>query len=502
MLNRTSVEQGLLLATALDNAGLEKCHKLTPIPGSPLDKLVRITGHFDKGDNYAQYLKDTVDTAATDADRKYADDISIDAIVYHTNSIDPVTEECPHDTVMDELRQKLSPSVLHQLSHAKNVVRPMICEIAELVITQLSRKMDSALLNAEVIEIAPPVIFNDAALVAELEKYEGMNYNPDLLNNFALPPLSEEELRQLILTNKESTDANILTWLSAEEDGWLEKLYKDFITAETSLKNPGNLHSFLRQTTTVYNRNLPNIDICKAIGLFLLADGLYNNPPEGTNVALAEYNRYMSDLRDSLGALLNNERAEYYRAVNEDQELVVYVEGTKVYVRSDLYAIYLADGGDVDVLYGNSLRNKPYITMGDIKINADELRNTWHRHVAIARAAEEQNLLNTTRRLFNTVLIDVLSKLDDDKKKQADRVAAIWKDQMESVTNNELKDIYGLTTRLVCRAIYPETDAEYYLVSINKIMENNPKIDPREAPSIATIEYIVEWCLKQVTVRS
>lgn len=502
MLNRISVEQGLLLATGLCAASNGTPIALMPVAGSPLDMLGRVTVDFSQSQDYAQFITETVRDAQTEQDQEYADQISVDAILYHTNSADPVLGTIPHDQVMDELVAKLVPSLQHQLNHTRNVVKTKVTEIAEMVNSELSRRMDSALLNMQVKEVGTPVVFSNPTIVAEVEKYQNVPYNPDLANPIVLEPQTEAALREVIETGNDRLDADVHTWLASEEDGWLEKLFNDFFTPATSIKSPGNLHNFLRQSTTVYGRTLPNVDLCKVIGLFLLANGLYNNPIGKIDASLGDYNRFIGDLRDSLGALLNNERAEYYRAASEAQELVLYVEKNVIYVRAELYQVWLMDGGDIDVLYGNSIQQEPVITIPALNAAADKLRADWQRYIAIARAAEERNILTTTRNLFKRVLIDVINGLQEDEKRRAELIGRIWNDQLEKTSDQELTDIYAVTTKLVTRSMFPHTDAEYFLTSINEVCASNPDMDPREAATVATIDYMIDWALKQVQVRA
>jgi len=500
MLSRTSVEQGLLLATALDQAFNGKPMSLVPVEGSPLAALVRITGATDPGDDYAKYLTRMVAEAVTTDDKIDSTRTLIDGILYHTNSEDPVTKLVPHDTVQEELVELHAPVVAQQLAHARNVVKPMIERLMTMVTTELNGRVNSALLAANVIEVRTPVVFNDPGMIRALEKYTTLNYNPDMVCSFALPVMSDEALRDLIKTGSPETDAAIDAWLSTEGEGWLTRLYTDFFTAATSIRDTQNLHGFLRYTAknVVYARNLPNVDICRVIGLFILADALYDNPIEGTAVKLEDYNRYMSDLRDSLGALLVNERAEYYRMINDERQLVIRVEDNTTLVREELYEQFLAEGGDVEMLYGNGLRTKPYSSIDELRAHSDELRSEWHRHVAIARQVEERNIETITRNIFRRAVIDVIASLDEDLKKHTEHISRIWEQTLENTSNKDLRDICMVSTRLICRAVFPHTDAEIIIGLTNEVASKNPDMSIRDVVLVATINYVCAWGRKQL----
>lgn len=502
MLSRTSVEQGMLLATAFAAENSLRPFSLVAVPGSPLDTLNRVTGDFTNDASYAKYLTEMQSNAVTDDDTVDADRVLLDGILYNTNSADPVTESIPHDEVQEELVKSLIPTITRQLSHVRNVVKPIVDNLGSTINAELSTRVDSALLSANIVEVSTPIVFTVPALVAEIEKYASVTYNPDLICKFVLPMMTEEALRQLIITNKPEVDAAVENWLATEGNGWLEKLYTDFFTSNTSIRSIGNLHSFLRYQGTVYGRNLPNIDICRVTGLFLLANALYDNPPEGVDVKLMDYNTYISDLRDSLGALLNNERDEYYRSVVDERNMIICVEGNTTQVRGDLYNEYLAQGGDVDVIYGNGLREKPYIKVDELRENADALRSDWHRHVAICRQTEERNVEVVTRRLFQSAIIDIIASLEGEDKSKAEVISRIWSQELEAMSNKEMNNVFDVATRLICRALFPHTDAEILINLINEVSEKNPDISPRDAVLVATINYIVKWGRKQITVRA
>lgn len=499
MLSRSSVQQGLLIADGLSTAFNGKPVALVPVSGSPLEVLVGVTGLKESDNGYADYLNAQVQLAVTADEKANAATIAIDGILYDTNSEDPVTKAVPHDTVQQELIEMQAPIVARQLDHARNVVKPMIARLMELVESELSARVNSALLAADVQEVETPVVFNDPGLVAAIEKFAATNYNPDMTCSFALPVMTEEALRDLIKTNRPETDAAISAWLETEGQGWLSALYRDFFTEETTLRGT-NLHSFLRYSAkdVVYARNLPNVDICRVIGLFLLADALFDNPIEGINVKLEVYNRYMADLRDSLGALLNNERTEYYRMIHDERQLIVRVENNKTLVRSELYSQFLAEGNNVEILYGNGLRDKPYSSIDDLVKNKDELQSQWHRHVAIARQAEERNIETTTRRIFTRAIIDVISWLDDDQKRSAQQIANIWEHTLDETSGKDMQDICAVATKLICRSVFPHTDAEIIIGYTNEIAAKNPNMNIRDVVLVATINYVCAWGRKQL----
>lgn len=71
-------------------------------------------------------------------------------------------------------------------------------------------------------------------------------------------------------------------------------------------------------------------------------------------------------------------------------------------------------------------------------------------------------------------------------------------DELARITERDLTEPYHVALRLLCRARYYRTDAEKLLGRIDTIVKENPKLDVREASTIAEIEYVSDWCFDQM----
>jgi hypothetical protein len=69
---------------------------------------------------------------------------------------------------------------------------------------------------------------------------------------------------------------------------------------------------------------------------------------------------------------------------------------------------------------------------------------------------------------------------------------------MTRVKPKHLEDIFGISTKLVCRVLFADTDIERILDGIEVAAKNHPELDMREAALLAVNDFVVDWLCKLI----
>lgn len=411
---------------------------------------------------------------------------SIDNILYRSTSEMPGTAIIPHNKVMDDIVPVIAEAVRKQINFARNVVVPVVEELAVKVKERVENFSTSALSEVEVVVFHQPLPLANAIMQNSLEQYKDVNYDPSIRLSTMLPEKDIAEIKELMNTNANDLDKDIAVWLNEQGDAFVSGLWQDFFMGKGSL----NIHEYISSTGSFFGRSNININIL--LGIHLLARRLFDNPPEGTDLDLNRYNELIAQVRDSSGARLYIEFTGYAEEVSKNKVLVRSLTPKQVIVNEDVYREWINMGGDNDILFGLLLTNNAARTMDAVMSIKDALLSSWNRHTAIVSTTEANQRYLKFKDILLSSYREILLHIEDSSVNKEDLYNK-FRDQTETVTSEDFNNLYLVCLRLVCRSQFKDSDAEKILLSVNQISLENPKLSVREAAAIASIKYIAEW---------
>ena len=478
MLTTKSIESAIPLAQEFLNNGMS----IIPVENTPLATLVQ----------ESMPLHDP-HVASSMTDNEYSFNNGVFNVEFTANQKQPGTDIIPHDVKLDEIVPIVADTVRRAVAHARSTVVPLVDDLVNRVKTTVDQMTPSSLLGMEVVIYNPPKPLINAVFENTLTKYSDINYDAGLTLTFSLPEIQEDELRKLINTNSNELEKDIDEWLANCGSGFLYTVWREFFM----LQKASNMHAYISQTKSNYGRS--SVDIDRLLAIHLIARNLFDNPPEGTSSNLATFNTLVSALRDNSGTRLYFENQEYYDEIGKRKTLVRSIIGPKVIVNGEVYRSWIAEGGENEILFGNTLLTKPVLDVNSITEKKDELLKEWNKHCALISTAEaNRKFVRMKEILFSSFR----SQLIDDQDEELNREALLrtFQEKIQTIRESDLECLYTLSLRLICQTRFPQTDAEEILLGINRVAKENPKLDVREAAAVAVIEYIATWISQQMKV--
>lgn len=472
MLSREALESALPLALKFDALNL----KLEPVDQSPLAALVCAAR---SGNELMVVSGQPVDMGVGMGQQTvYEPDLGTMAYLANCPDANGVIE---HDLVLDDVGQFVGESVLGHLNVARNVVGPLVLDLAERTMKSLEEINASALLGVEVVVCDAPIPLTNSMLESSFAKYETEPFmNLDLL--MRLPDFTAAELREWMMTGTARLDSDIAEWLGGLGDTFLVTLWEKAFQGKVE-----NYRTF-QDLCNEPERGEDNL-----LAVHLLARRLCDDIPEGIEMNSNLFEQQMVDLRNQSGLRLG-QAVERYKNNVKNGLLVKAIDSRCTVVYGDVFRAWIEQGGSIEVLYGNMLKAPGLVTVAQLNEQADALKLAWDQHSALVESVESTRKFQRTKEYFTAHFRAQLSEDSDETTRQAEHeIFKRFEDVLLDLTEKDLLDPYDCALKLVCRSRFCTTSAEDILRGVQLAKKENPNLDMREAATVATIRYIATW---------
>lgn len=477
MLSHEALNSAQPLTQVFDDRGMF----LVPVAGSPLEALVNATRSSE------------LFTSRSDAGEV---NISVADIEFMANAKDPVLDCSPHDRVMDELTETCVKAVQGHMQFARTVVAPAVSELVEKTAASLNELTPSSLLGMSVVTWAPPAPMTLPAMETMARRFEDVAFDVPKLA-LRLPNMTAKDIVALMSTGTGSVDAAIAEWAAGLGESYFIELWENVFQMKPA-ELGGSPRNF-RDWTEDRDCGLDH-----ALAIFLLSRRLFDQgPPEGTEMPLPAYEASVVEFRNQAAARLARGFDEL-ALIRSGKMLVRKIEGSTTTVNESVYREWLEQGGDNDALFGNVLDAPSVTTVDLINEKAEKLRARWRQHAALTATVESVRNFNRTREILQRHFNDMMREITEGEEAtegNREMVIKLFGEQLSLVREDDLKDLWGLCLRLVCRSRFYRTEAERILSGIERIKKDNPTIDVREAAAVSMIEYIGYWVSTQFRVQ-
>jgi len=394
-----------------------------------------------------------------------------------------------HDLVMEEAVQAVSRAIGFNLSLARNTVNPIVKQVRDDIVDQLSARQSAGLSPLAVVPFQYPALWNSPVLVEYVARY-GEQVPADVtlsIGGLAVPG----DLKGALLTGGDRFDAEITQFANQVGDGAIAAMWDALFGTGGS-----------RQLSEVLAYRLDNLNA--PVLAFLLANRAEREIPEGVNADAMTWKLHCTAIAARAGnAIVRNlklrgddsrmKRLVLRAPVGDEPEGDIIVNG-------DVYNQWLNDGGTPEVLFG-ALYAKADLFYNSLLQNAETYRQSWKNAYRLLQNRAAGQRFGDLVAATNAAMSKAINELDDNLLVE-DRGAlhARLAERLQRVQPRDLDDLYYLARKSVCRVMFPHTDAEGILNEIDVVAKANPDMDLREVALLATIDFTAKWLAKLVTV--
>ena len=482
MLSQESLIAATPLTTILDKHNV----MVLPVSGTPLEKLVIAT----RCDGIVP-LSSSTNVEGVDIIDYTPDVVNI---TYMANNTDPVLEMSPHNMAMDDVVEVVSAAVREHMIFAKNVVAPAVERLVSKVTERLSENTPSKLLEMEIcIWNAPEPLLN-SSIEDELSKFDSVPFDsPSLVLN--CPDQTGADIIALMKSGSGGLDAEISEWAATKGELFFSTVW------EKVFKRGGFDGTF---NDLIY-KNAEEIDI--ALTIYLVARKLVNNPLENTEMNLVTFNNVVADFRNQAAARLNAFLVSLNKAV-KDKLLIKSIHRGCTEVYGTIYSKFIIDGGNNDILFGNSLiheNGRSSVLATDLMSRASELTGIWNNHASLVASVERNKLFVRTKEILLNEFTSQLREVTDAEVGATENrhfIIKLFNECLDNLREDELVDLWDACLKLLCNSRFIKTDARNILLGIERVKKENPNADIRECAAISMIEYTAQWMASQLAVES
>jgi hypothetical protein len=409
-----------------------------------------------------------------------------------------------HDQYSDEAIEAISTAVRGHISFAKNIVKPIVVDVAEGTLAYLRefrypQAADQFCVN--VVDV--PELLEDESFTDRLSDYQGkLPLKPE-----AMPSLGKktgEELLALMLTGDKDADVAITTWYTRLGNDWFVNLWENLF--RDNQPDRGVLKA-------VYYDDILGYDLFEradyALALYLLADKLFDNVDESAaGLNLVAYQNIIAQTRDFGGAMLANtvERAKSFEAT-KIMVIQNHQPSQSAKVFGKVYRPWLATGGCAEMILGMIVSGRNLTTTYSVDEVKQQLLETWKTHSAFFIAAESNKRFDYFKEAIKLKFNEVMANLTDTEQEFISTapnyqqvVMVKLENELAQLRPQDADDMYAAALKLVCRARFYYTQAEAILGDMVEASKVNPNVDVREAALISTTNYVIDFVASQLAV--
>lgn len=487
MLSEKSIETSRDLTEILDANKVI----LYPITGTPLYEL---TATSRAADTSLTWIKDEGGKPTVSF---YPEDILFMA----NNKSEMFGNKSEHDVAMDRIVDVISTAVRNHLNFARNVVVPQVTSLYEKT-TDILKQYSSGIIGMEVKVWNPPKPLSNTTVINAIKKFSDQQIN-DVKLTAKLPNMTTTEIVDIMKSGSGDLDMDVGEWLATTGLELVDDVWSSIFQSK------GNETGGFKQYIYDKKDDDKYLGINRALVVFMLARKLFDNPPADTEMSIDSFNNCMVDYRNQSALCLCNfiNDIEKYDRI---KQLVLTITDQRVtLVYEPVYREWINNGGENEILFANATLDRQFITVDDITNNSDALRNKWNNHVAVRSLVENNQAFTRTKDiLYRTFRQNLLEEVNSDKESAFSKEGIVqemllrFQDEVSKLTEDDLKDLWNVCLKLVCRSRHSNTEAERILSGIELVSKNNPKISVREAAAVSTIKYISWWISTQFAKKS
>ena len=394
-----------------------------------------------------------------------------------------------HNLDYDAIVDQGIKATLAVMNIARNGVAPLHEELCKNTLADVEAELGKQVNDFSVIQEDVGPVMRDGNFLALLQEYKDAKMAP-LSRALTLPAQTGDEVIEMLKTGFNATDEAIAIWVNSMGIAFFEQVWKD-IFSDSIDSNSGDL--------------LKKVGRCKdtAAAAFLLARYLFDNVIDDSGMNLGDYKDTMATVRNIAGHTLYNQLVQIDNALKAGI-VVSRIADKKIYVLADSYRAWIENSGDVDILFGMAVLGAKDSTADSLNANADRYLEAWADYNNRVQASNTQRRYNTLRTLL---LLNFQKQLQRDGAEvgadtEIARIYNEFKNGLAKVNDSGLQGaaFFETALSLLCTTRFKNEAAFTILSRIDFHCRENSKLTPREAATIALVEYVTDWVFAQTRV--
>ena len=473
MLTQDSLSAAFPLAQKLAEKGVV----LTPVPNTPLETIVNASLVHIQAAQGSPAAMETLGDFQT---------ALLEGSVYK----DP-NGLVAHDDVMAAAVAAASQAVVFNLDLARNKVNPIVQAVMAQAQGAMDQNAQAALAPLAIEPFYYQPIWNNALLGDMVARHQNTVICDTKLQSLNIPrPVSYLEA---MATGATGFDAEIAEFCNTVGEDYVAGIWARTFGPQADF----NLLDVLRGNYEKANAGLI---------VYLMARRYQEDVPEGVNMELSAWKAYISTImaqggRDVVRTLSKRERDMAMQTLVIDSPGPDSPKGL-IRVNGDVYDNWIREGGTPEVLMGACFADgqRGYRALLE---KSEYYNKTWTRNRALLETQLSFERFGALVNGLRAAMASQINAMPDDML-VTDR--AILHERLRKhigyVRQVDLECLWKVSRRLVCRVMFPHTDAEAVLIAIDKSSQEHPELDIREAALLATVDYVTAWVCKLFTVES
>lgn len=416
-----------------------------------------------------------------------------------------------HDDYMKLAIERVSGVIQSNLYLARNVVNPVIKSLIESV--QIAQK-ESVAKIANVLSVVPDYyhdIWSSSILDDMVTKYKSAPSYDDSVIPGVHPLLTDEEILALMKTGSSRFDNEVEKWVEDIGKETVIDTYRNYFAVNShDGRNPEDSGTAIQIGYMVGTGPLQRN---KMLVIHLMARRLKQKVLEGIEMDLGDYESMMATVIEQSGRSICRVLEVRQRDIRQNRLITHWPsEGAETFVNrpdaavicvnGDLYNKWLEVGGKPEILFGSFIMDRnenPEKLLQD----GDMYAQAWSRRAAVVRSGQRSDSFNIALAALYKAGSKAINELADEhfpNASRADAHEALSNYLSNEVSASDIEHLHLCVKRVVCRTMFPNSDAEMILNAIDSISNDNPDMDVREVALLATIDILVKWVSTNFTV--
>lgn len=406
-----------------------------------------------------------------------------------TPSIEDIAIGNIPNEIYEQAINELKPVVVGMVTTLKDVVLPVVDEIFNTTYEQVKDRIQTGGVKVSIVtDLSEHPIWSNPAVI-EMSKLPN-NYIPqEIPDGFPVhfPSPDITELKNLIFNSDDLFNSELA----------------DFIKESTG----ESVETVIDDTHAILFRGLKRKifdDPAKLIIAVILTHYYKNEIPDGIEgIELSEYRLKMHSLHLGYVALLNR-KLSMMMDMSTDSRIVIrypernelFLEGSAVIVNGRLYQQWLANGGDVDFIFGSMVMKNRYYSGDDLIANGQKLVAEWEMFI---RYAQQSRLDDFQRIYLDTLRINIVNYAQENGiSYKVENINQLY----ERISGLTEDTVYRFTRKFVIRCLFDNKDYIYIAETIDQIADEEETLDINDVAQLAIIDWLVKWSLQHIAINA
>jgi hypothetical protein len=403
-----------------------------------------------------------------------------------------------NDDTKEIVTNTISKIITKELNFFRSVVIPAINEYRDNVQENIDKyAVPNPAAGFKVVTIETPAPLAIDVLKNDIEYYSESNTIALPTGRMKLPELSSGAIKKILSTGSGTINTVFNDWIDSLPEDTLTNIWVTFFT---------DLHD----EHPAYNKLRRTQDPTVPLIIYMLTKQLLNDPIKEARISLSDYNNVLYSVRDYAGALL----ASILRSFeNYEKNKVVVLSSDQnnkeVKVYGPIYREWLADGGDIEAIYGIMVSNgadRFSRTVSALNENKDTLVKAWNKYVKLQAVYHNGIVDRSLRKVYVLTIKEVIRDMGEIESEIIENISGFKEtlpgkveDYVSNLTVDELKDVGTTADRIISEIRFSYSNASLFIKEMNNAKKANNNLTPQECASIATLCLVTDYLSGQIS---